>query len=130
MKLPNIPAIGWVLGNWQLALAAAGALAIYSGAIYFTGRSHGYDSAVAAQSKVAEAARIVTEESAAISAAERAEADALIRGEKEERDDAIETADNPRLALNCKRLQQSGADISQFPACGRYAGGAEADARP
>jgi hypothetical protein len=116
MKLPDIKA---VVTNWKIVLAV---VVIYSSTIYFVGRNHGYDSCEAKQSRLIEAARIVTEESNAIAIADKEISQAKIAERKESRDEVIVSVPDvspsrSRIALNCERLRAAGANLDGFPAC-------------
>lgn len=111
-----------IIGNWQVSLGLAGAFALWSTAIYFVGRDHGYDLRVSEQAQARVKADKLEEKSAGEAAIERENDTGEISDNQKERDDAIrnETDDKPSDASNalmCERMRRAGRDIRQLPAC-------------
>lgn len=135
-RLKDIGPIAWIIGHWQLVLALAGAAVLCLGISYCKGRSDGYDLRIAEEAEDAERARKLNEESRGKAAGERETDTDTINDNQEARDNAIEDAQSNGApsaasnALNCERLRQANADLSQFPACGGREGGGETAPRP
>lgn len=135
-RLTSLGPVAWLLGNWQMVIAGAGAIALALVAAYFVGRDHGYDLRVSEQAGELVEAKALEDESEGEAAGERETDLNTIEERKEARDDAIENAqddDAPSAAsnaLNCQRMREAGIDVSDLPACRGRARGAETGSRP
>lgn len=117
--------VAWLIANWQLALAIAGAIALTNSVTYCKGVQDG---------KAIEKARHQEALLDSVETGQKSENIAIAEGEieqgrivqdKEDADAAIRsTGQNDRKpslasnALNCERLRRAGEDLRGFPACG------------
>ncbi len=111
----------------MLKLLLPGLLAsvLMSGFAYYKGRQDGEALAQVKQNEVIVAAGELITASQNQSRTQKDIDDARIKTNKEKRDEATKGQTNAapssaRIAFNCERLHQAGADLNRFPACGDY----------
>ncbi len=122
-RIKKFRAIAWIVGNWQIALAIAGAFVLYSAAVAWKSYNMGYSARSAEYADAAIEAQEEEDEAAGTMAAEEEIDTANIAAGKERSDDAIRDAgdagkkpSDASNALNCERVRRQG-QISRFPAC-------------
>lgn len=127
-KIMSFRAVGWIVAHWQLVLAALGIIVLTHSGAYFTGRSHGRDSAMADITSAANKANDLATTSAGKAAAEGEIEQGQILDDKEKADEAVHQANDDSsasvasLARMCELVRRSGENLDRFPACRSGAG--------
>lgn len=125
-----------VLGFFRLNAVWLAVAVACLGAGYVKGCTDGRAKVRAEWVKAERKAKELADKSEGQAAAEHEADTATITEAEERRNDAITKADDggkpsaSSVALNCERLRNAGADLSNFPACRRREGGGETASRP